>query len=171
MQIRSGHLRQPLIGFGNDANKVWANTSSERWEISLSRGGKVNFKLITFARLRRLVLRTSAESGSTPPGPAWCGKGGPPASPLGEDRSFFLTSMGPADEAEGPDIASETSTLSPPVAPEEEEEDEDEEPASDFLLESIMEDVGGLSWSQEVQRVNKRQQTEMTEITSMANVE
>lgn len=75
--------------------------------------------------------------------------------------------MGPADEAEGPDIASETSTLSPPVAPEEEEEDEDEEPASDFLLESIMEDVGGLSWSQEVQRVNKRQQTEMTEITQM----
>lgn len=75
--------------------------------------------------------------------------------------------MGPADEAEGPDIASETSTLSPPVAPEEEEEDEDEEPASDFLLESIMEDVGGLSWSKEVQRINKRQQTEMTEITQM----
>lgn len=73
--------------------------------------------------------------------------------------------MGPADEAEGPDIASETSTLSPPVAPEEEEEEEeDEEPASDFLLESIMEDVGGLSWSQEVERVNERQQTERTEI-------
>lgn len=63
--------------------------------------------------------------------------------------------MGPMVETEGPDMASETSTLSPPVAPEEEEEEEDEEPASDFLLESIMEDVGGLSWSKEPQRVNK----------------
>lgn len=72
--------------------------------------------------------------------------------------------MGPADKAEGPDIASEASTLSPPAAPEEEEEEDDEEPASDFLLESIMEDVGGLSWSKEVQRVNEKQQIEMTEI-------
>lgn len=161
MQIRSTDLQQPLSFcrfITVQARFQQMSLNAECLEISLSRGGKVNFKLITFARLRRLVLRTSAESGSTPPGPDWCDKGGPPASPLGEDRSFFLTSMGPADEAEGPDSASVTSTLSAPVAPaeEEDEEEEEEEPASDFLLESIMEDVGGLSWSKEVQRINER---------------
>lgn len=106
-----------------------------------------NPKMFTFARLRRLVLRTSAESWSTPPGPAWWGTGAPPASPLGEDLSFFFTSIGPAAEAEGPVCASDTGALSPPAAPAEDEEEEEEEPASDFLLDSIMEDVGGLSWT------------------------
>lgn len=110
-------------------------------------GGRVQHpKMFTFARLRRLVLRTSAESWSAPPGPAWWGKGAPPGSPLGDDLSFFFTSIGPAAEADGPVWASETWTLSAPAAPAEDEEEEEEEPASDFLLDSIMEDVGGLSW-------------------------
>lgn len=109
-------------------------------------GRKENPKFFTFARLRRLVLRTSAESGSTIPGPAWCGKEAPPGSPLGDDLSFFFTSIEPAAEAEEPDCASETNSLSPPATPvDDEDEEDDEEPASDFLLESIMEDVGGLS--------------------------
>lgn len=104
-----------------------------------------NPKMFTFARLRRLVLRTSAESWSAPPGPAWWGKGAAPGSPLGDDLSFFFTSIGPAAEADGPVWASETAGLSPPATPAEDEEEEEEEPASDFLLDSIMEDVGGLS--------------------------
>lgn len=111
-------------------------------------GRRQNPKMFTFARLRRLVLRTSAESWSTPPGPAWWGKGAPPGSPLGDDLSFFFTSIRPAAEADGPVWASETGALSPPAAPAlDEEEEEEEEPASDFLLDSIMEDVGGLSWT------------------------
>lgn len=102
--------------------------------------------MFTFARLRRLVLRTSAESWSIPPGPAWCGKGAPPGSPLGDDLSFFFTSIGPVAEADGPDCESETGALSLPGAPAEDEEEEEEEPASDFLLDNIMED-GGLSWT------------------------
>lgn len=101
--------------------------------------------MFTFARLRRLVLRTSAESWSTPPGPDWWGTGAPPGSPLGDDLSFFFTSTEPAAEADGPVCASETGALSPPAAPAEDEDEEEEEPASDFLLDSIMEDVGGLS--------------------------
>lgn len=101
--------------------------------------------MFTFARLRRLVLRTSAESWSAPPEPAWWGKGAPPGSPLGDDLSFFFASIVPAAEADGPVWASETGTLSPPAAPAVDDEEEEEEPASDFLLDSIMEDVGGLS--------------------------
>ena len=101
--------------------------------------------MFTFARLRRLVLRTSAASCSAPPGPAWWGRGGPPGSPLGEALSFFLTSAGPGTAADGPDWASEPEALSAPAAPVEDEEVEEEEPASDFLLDNIMEDVGGLS--------------------------
>ena len=108
--------------------------------------------MFTFARLRRLVLRTSAESWSAPPGPAWWGKGAPPGSPLGDDLSFFFTSITPAAEAEVPVCASETWGLSPPAAPAVDEEEEEEEPASDFLLDSIMEDVGGLSWTKEGDR-------------------
>lgn len=108
-------------------------------------GREENPKMFTFARLRRLVLRTSAESWSTPPGPAWWGIGAPPGSPLGDDLSFFFASIGPAAEADGPVCASETGALSPPAAPAEDEEEDEDEPASDFLLDSIMEDVGGLS--------------------------
>lgn len=101
--------------------------------------------MFTFARFRRLVLRTSAASCSARSGPAWWGKGTPPGSPLGDDLSFFFASIAPAAEADGPVWASETGALSPAAAPAEDEEEEAEEPASDFLLESIMEDVGGLS--------------------------
>lgn len=99
-------------------------------------------KIFTFARLRRLVLRTSAESWSAPPGPDWWDKEAPPCSPLGEDLSFFFESIAPATEAADPVWMSEPGALSPPAA---EDEEEEEEPASDFLLDSIMEDVGGLS--------------------------
>lgn len=102
--------------------------------------------MFTFARLRRLVLRTSAESWSAPPGPDWWGKGPLTGSPLGDDLSFFFTSIAPPD-ADRPVWASDIGALSPPTAPAEEEEEEEEEPASDFLLDSIMEDVGGLSWT------------------------
>lgn len=105
--------------------------------------------MFTFARLRRLVLRTSAESWSAPPGPAWWGKGPLPGSPLGDDLSFFFTSKTPTDETDGPVWASNIGALSPPTAPPEEEEEDEEDPASDFLLDSIIEDVGGLSWTKE----------------------
>ena len=88
-------------------------------------GREENPKMFTFGRLRRLVLRTSAESGSTPPGPAWCGKGAPPGSPLGDDLSFFFTSIGPVAEAEGPDCESEDGALSPPAAAAEDEEEDE----------------------------------------------
>lgn len=101
--------------------------------------------MFTFGRLRRLVLRTSAESGSTAPGPGGWGKEAPPGSPLGDDLSFFFESTAPDTEADEPVWASELRVLSPPAAPTEDEEEEEEEPASDFLLESIMEDVGGRS--------------------------
>lgn len=104
-------------------------------------------KMFTFARFLRLVLRTSAESWSAPPGPAWWGRGAPPGSPLGDDLSFFFASIAPPAEAEEPVWASDIGALSPPAAPAEDEEEEEEEPASDFLLDSIMEDVGGLSWT------------------------
>lgn len=103
--------------------------------------------MFTFARFRRLVLRTSAESASAPAGPDWWGNGGPPGSPLGDDLSFFFGSSGPVAEADGPLWTSAPSGRSPPAAPTEDEEEEDEEPASDFLLDSIMEDDGGLSWT------------------------
>lgn len=101
--------------------------------------------MFTFALLRRLVLRTSAKSWSAPPAPDWWGKEVPPASPLGEDLSFFFESNAPAAEADGPVWASEPKTLSPPPAPAEDEEEDEEDAGSDFLLESIIEDVGGLS--------------------------
>lgn len=78
--------------------------------------------------------------------------GAPPGSPLGDDLSFFFTSMGPAAEVDVPVWVSETRGLSPPTAPAEDEDEEAEEPASDFLLDSIMEDVGGLSWTKKEQR-------------------
>lgn len=116
--------------------------------------------MFTFGRLRRLVLRTSAESASTPPEPAWCGKGAPPGSPLGDDLSFFFASIGPAAEAEGPDCKSEDGALSLPAAAAEDEVEEEEEPASDFLLHSIIEDVGGLSWSNGEQKPHETHQSE-----------
>lgn len=108
--------------------------------------------MFTLARLRRLVLRTSAESWSTPPGPGGWGRGGPPGSPLGDALSFFFTSAGPGAEADCPDRASEPGALSPAAAPVEEEVEEEEEQASDFLLDNIMEDVGGLSWRGKTKR-------------------
>lgn len=59
--------------------------------------------------------------------------------------------MGPPDETEGPVCASTIWTLSPPAVPAEEDEEE-AEPASDFLLESIMEDVGGLSCKKKIEK-------------------
>lgn len=100
--------------------------------------------MFTFARLRRLVRRTSAESGSAGPGPPWwCPTGAPPGSTLGDDLFSFFTSIAPAVGAAVPVWASAVGALSPPA--ELAEEEEEEEPASDFLLESMMEDVGGLS--------------------------
>lgn len=111
--------------------------------------------MFTFARFLRLVLRTSAESWSAPPGPAWWGRGAPPGSPLGDDLSFFFASIAPPAEAVEPVWASDIGALSPPAAPAEDEEEEEEEPASDFLLDSIMEDVGGLSWINEKQECDE----------------
>lgn len=130
-------------------------------------GREENPKMFTFGRLRRLVLRTSAESGSTPPGPAWCGKGAPPGSPLGDDLSFFFTSIGPVAEAEGPDCESEDGALSPPAAAAEDEEEEEEEPASDFLLHSIIEDVGGLSWSNGEQKPHENPWKQNTQLLKL----
>lgn len=110
--------------------------------------------MFTFARFRRLVRRTSAASASAPAEPDWCGNGGPPGSPLGDDLSFFFGSIGPAAEADGPLWTSAAGSLSPAAAPTEDEEEEEEPPASDFLLDSIMDEVGGLSWTRSVHGEN-----------------
>lgn len=109
------------------------------------------YRLFTFDRLRRLVLRPSAVSRSTPPGPGRWGCGGPPGSPLGEVRSFFLISTAPGAKGGAPTWAGAWASRdrsAPPGAKEVEAAAEDE-PASDFLLDSIMEEDRGLSLKKE----------------------
>lgn len=62
--------------------------------------------------------------------------------------------MGPGAEAGAPAwaVAWASGARSAPPAAEEEEDAEEEVPASDFLLDSIMEEDRGLSWKVEPQK-------------------
>lgn len=117
--------------------------------------------MFTFGRLRRLVLRPSAVSAAPPSmlPAAECGIGGPPGSPLGEARSFFLgvrsadtpISEEPATELKAPGWDWSCRSWAP--SPGTEEADEDEEPGSDFLLDSIINEEIGLSWRKQKKKI------------------